>query len=70
MDNALFQIILPLEKFSVQIDLQSNYSTSTKLTLLVEEKGWRTISWSKEGSNSFVFRDVQNSGGFKVIELQ
>ena len=54
------------EEFSVQIDLQSNYSTSAKLTLFSgREKVGEQVVEVKKGSNSFVFRDVQNSGGFK-----
>ena len=58
------------EEFSVQIDLQSNYSTSAKLTLFSgrEKVGEQTVE-VKKGSNSFVFRDVQNSGGFKSYRV-
>ena len=58
------------EEFSVQIDLQSNYSTSAKLTLFSgREKVGEQLVEVKKGSNSFVFRDVQNSGGFKSYRV-
>ena len=58
------------EEFSVQIDLQSNYSTSAKLTLFSgREKVGEQVVEVKKGSNSFVFRDVQNSGGFKSYRV-
>lgn len=54
------------EEFSVKIDVESNYNTSAKLSLFSgrEKVGEQTVE-VKKGSNSFVFRDVQNSGGFK-----
>lgn len=54
------------EEFSVKIDVEANYNTSAKLTLFSgrEKVGEQTVE-VKKGSNSFVFRDVQNSGGFK-----
>ena len=58
------------EEFSVQIDLQSNYSTSAKLTLFSgREKIREQVVEVKKGSNSFIFRDVQNSGGFKSYRV-
>ena len=58
------------EEFSVQIDLQSNYSTSAKLTLFSgREKVGEQVVEVKKGSNSFIFRDVQNSGGFKSYRV-
>ena len=58
------------EEFSVQIDLESNYETSAKLTLFSgrEKVGEQEVQ-VKKGSNSFVFRDVQNSGGFKSYRV-
>lgn len=58
------------EEFSVQIDLESNYTTSAKLTLFSgrEKVGEQTVE-VKKGSNSFIFRDVQNSGGFKSYRV-
>ena len=58
------------EEFSVQIDLESNYSTSAKLTLFSgREKVGEQVVEVKKGSNSFIFRDVQNSGGFKSYRV-
>lgn len=58
------------EEFSVQIDLESNYSASAKLTLFSgREKVGEQVVEVKKGSNSFVFRDVQNSGGFKSYRV-
>ena len=58
------------EEFSVQIDLESNYNASAKLTLFSgrEKVGEQTVE-VKKGSNSFIFRDVQNSGGFKSYRV-
>ena len=58
------------EEFSVQIDLESNYATAAKLTLFSgrEKVGEQTVE-VKKGSNSFIFRDVQNSGGFKSYRV-
>lgn len=54
------------EEFSVQIDIESNYSVTAKLTLFSgREKVGDKVIEVKKGSNSFVFRDIQNSGGFK-----
>lgn len=58
------------EEFSVQIDLESNYATSAKLNLFSgREKVGEQIVEVKKGSNSFIFRDVQNSGGFKSYRV-
>ncbi|MEN8078375.1 VWA domain-containing protein [Clostridioides difficile] len=58
------------EEFSVQIDLESNYATAAKLTLFSgrEKVGEQTVE-VKKGSNSFIFRDVQSSGGFKSYRV-
>ena len=63
MDNVTIPDNIAIgEEFSVQIDLQSNYSTSAKLTLFSgREKVGEQLVEVKKGSNSFVFRDVQNS---------
>ena len=53
------------EEFSVQIDLESNYST----LFSGREKVGEQVVEVKKGSNSFIFRDVQNSGGFKSYRV-
>lgn len=54
------------EEFSVSIDIKSNYATKAKLSLFSgrTKVGEQEVQIQK-GKNSFVFRDKQNSGGFK-----
>ena len=58
------------EEFSVSIDIKSNYATDAKLTLFSgrNKVGEQNVKIQK-GSNSFVFKDRQNSGGFKSYRV-
>ena len=54
------------EEFSVSIDIKSNYATKAKLSLFSgrTKVGEQEVQIQK-GKNSFVFKDKQDSGGFK-----
>lgn len=54
------------EEFSVSIDIKSNYATKAKLSLFSgrTKVGEQEVQIQK-GKNSFVFRDKQETGGFK-----
>ncbi|MBE6052297.1 MAG: VWA domain-containing protein [Clostridium sartagoforme] len=54
------------EEFSVSIDIKSNYATKAKLSLFSgrTKVGEQEVQIQK-GKNSFVFKDKQESGGFK-----
>jgi uncharacterized membrane protein len=54
------------EEFSVSIGISSNYATKAKLTLFSgrNKVGEQEVQIQK-GNNNFVFKDKQNSGGFK-----
>lgn len=54
------------EEFSVSIDIKSNYATNAKLSLFSgrTKVGEQEVQIQK-GKNSFVFKDKQDSGGFK-----
>lgn len=54
------------EEFSVIVKIESNVKTKAKLNLFCgrDKKGEQEIEIQK-GTNSFVFKDVQSSGGFK-----
>lgn len=54
------------EEFSVITTIESNYKTKAKLSLFSgrEKKGEQEVEIQK-GKNTFVFKDIQNSGGFK-----
>lgn len=54
------------EEFSVVTTIESNIQTKAKITLFSgrEVKGEENVELQK-GKNTFVFKDVQNTGGFK-----
>lgn len=54
------------EEFKVQIDVQSNYATAAKLILFNgrEQVAEENVQIQK-GNNSFVFKDIQKTGGVK-----
>ena len=58
------------EEFSVITKIQSNIQTKVKLTLFSgrEKKGEQEVEVQK-GENTFVFKDVQTSGGFKSYRV-
>lgn len=58
------------EEFSVSIDIKSNYLTDAKLTLFSgrNKVGEQNVKIQK-GTNSFVFKDQQHSGGFKSYRV-
>lgn len=58
------------EEFSVITKIQSNVQTKAKLTLFSgrDKKGEQEVELQK-GTNTFVFKDVQNTGGFKSYRV-
>lgn len=58
------------EEFSVITKIQSNIQTKAKLTLFSgrDKKGEQEVQLEK-GSNTFVFKDVQTTGGFKSYRV-
>lgn len=58
------------EEFSVITKIQSNVQTKAKLTLFSgrDKKGEQQVELQK-GSNTFVFKDVQTTGGFKSYRV-
>lgn len=58
------------EEFSVITKIQSNIQTKVKLTLFSgrDKKGEQEVEVQK-GENTFVFKDVQTSGGFKSYRV-
>lgn len=58
------------EEFAVNISIQCNVQTKAKLTLFSgrDKKGEQEVELQK-GSNNFVFKDVQTSGGFKSYRV-
>lgn len=58
------------EEFAVNISIQSNVQTRAKLTLFSgrDKKGEQEVELQK-GSNNFVFKDVQATGGFKSYRV-
>lgn len=58
------------EEFSVITKIQSNVQTKSKLTLFSgrEKKGEQEVELQK-GTNTFVFKDVQTTGGFKSYRV-
>ncbi|EKQ51406.1 MULTISPECIES: VWA domain-containing protein [unclassified Clostridium] len=58
------------EEFSVITKIESNVQTKAKLTLFSgrDKKGEQQVELQK-GSNTFAFKDVQTSGGFKSYRV-
>ncbi|BCZ48494.1 VWA domain-containing protein [Clostridium gelidum] len=58
------------EEFSVITKIQSNVQTKAKLTLFSgrDKKGQQEVQLQK-GTNTFVFKDVQTTGGFKSYRV-
>ncbi|WP_234885170.1 VWA domain-containing protein, partial [Clostridium tarantellae] len=58
------------EEFSIVTNIESNVSTSATLTLFSgrEKKGEQIVEIEK-GKNTFVFKDIQNTGGFKGYKV-
>lgn len=58
------------EEFSVITKIQSNVQTKAKLSLFSgrDKKGEQEVQLEK-GSNTFVFKDVQTTGGFKSYRV-
>jgi len=58
------------EEFSVITKIQSNVQTKAKLTLFSgrDKKGEQEVELQK-GTNTFVFKDVQTTGGFKSYRV-
>lgn len=58
------------DEFSLVVNINSNLKTSAKVTLFSGrlKKGEQQVDIEK-GKNSFVFKDVQNSGGFRGYKV-